>query len=422
MFRLFSRLVIFGVLSALPVFLLSCGSSTHSMGGGSGSGSGTGGSGSGGSGSGGSGSGGSSSSGGFAAGIGGAGQTSAAHFLIAVQVPGINPFATTINPGGTLTAATATVNTYTVFNPMGMDGAIDPSGSFFYQAGEPGLWAFNINRQNGNLTEMSNSPYDDTVKFEAVAVDQLGKFVYAFAASQVYAYTIQACSGQLTPVAGSPFAASPSGEQFEIPFDRIAVSQDDRFLYVGASTGIFAYAINSSTGALTEVSGSPFGGSAGMAGAIVAPASGYLYELPMASSPNGTGIYGYSINSSTGALTALSGSPFGSNCGGSNLTSPTSGKFLFGAGCGMYQINASTGALTFLAADPAAPGDGWAVFDPPGDLVWIIVSPQPCFHCDIGPEAFQVDSNTGTLTAVPNSFFFITNSEVGGLQALAISQ
>src|SRR5215475_4824533 len=53
---------------------------------------------------------GSPASGGFAAGIGGAGQTSAAHFLIASQVPGSTPFPTVIGSSGTLTAAKATTN------------------------------------------------------------------------------------------------------------------------------------------------------------------------------------------------------------------------------------------------------------------------------------------------------------------------
>lgn len=372
------------------------------------------------------GSGGSSSGpsvGGFAAGMGSSGQTGSAHFLIGIQVPGVTPIPTTIGAAGTLTTAAATVSPYTVFNPMAMDAAIDPTGSFFYQAAEPGIWAFTIDRQNGNLTEMSGSPYDPTVKFETVTVDQLGKFVYAFAAGQVYAYSIQSGSGQLTAVTGSPFAAAPSDLSFTAPFDRIAISQNDQYLYAGTSAGIFAYSINATNGALTEISGSPFGASAGVAGALVAPSTGFLYETIMNSSPtDASPIYGYSIDSSTGALTAISGSPFGSNCGGSNLTSPASGQFLFSADCGMYQINSNTGALSFLFADPTAPYSGWAVFDPAGAFLWIVNSQEPCFDCNIGVTAYQVNANTGTLTMVPNSFFLMQNSQVGSIQAIAVTQ
>ena len=401
MSRSFFRLLMYVALAAMALWLTNCGSSSNST---TGS---TGGSGSGG-----------GSTAAYAAGVGGAGQTSSAKFLYAVQVPGLTPFATTINSGGTLTKATVSVGQYSVFNPMGMMAAIDPTGTYFYQAVEPGLWAFTINRQNGNLTENSASPYDSTVNFEAVAVDQLGKYVYGFGGGQVYAYSIQS-GGQLTAVAGSPFAAATSGEQYAIPFDRIAVSQDDKYLYVGTSTGIFGYSINASTGALTPVAGSPFGASAGASGGLIAPATGFLYELTSGNSQ--TGIFGYSMNDSTGALTAIAGSPFGKCTGGSHLTSPASGKFLFGASCGMYSIDSSSGALTFVTADPTAPYSTWAVFDPPGDMLWLVTSPLPCFSCEIGPEAFQVDAS-GNLTEVQNSFFLITDSEVGGIQALALTQ
>jgi hypothetical protein len=113
---------------------------------------------------------GSPSSGGFAAGIGGAGQNSAAHFLIATQVPGSTPFPTVIGSNGTLTAAKATANPVGETNPMGIVGAIDPSGSFLYQADWSGLTAFTIDRQTGNVTEMSTSPYEASPKFDGVAV------------------------------------------------------------------------------------------------------------------------------------------------------------------------------------------------------------------------------------------------------------
>jgi hypothetical protein len=48
-------------------------------------------------------------------------------------------------------------------------------------------------------------------------------------------------------------------------------------------------------------------------------------------------------------------------------------------------------------------------------------SPLSCFHCDRGVETFQVDPTTGKMTDVPNSFFFITNTEVGDVQSLAIT-
>lgn len=396
-----SKCSVIFVSFAMALFLASCGSSKSSSGGGV-----------------------TSSTGSYAAGVGGAGQTGAAKFLIAVQFVGANPTPTVINSSGTLTLAQSTPNSQNA-QASALTGAIDPSGTFFYEAVDTGLWAFTINRQNGNLTEMSTSPYEASVNFESVAVDQLGKFVYAYDGidGALYAFNIQAGTGQLTAVTGSPFAAGASGAMSAAPADRIAISQNDNYLYVGTGSGIDAYSISSS-GALTMVSGSPFGVSAGAGLALVAPSSGYLYET-IGGVSNPPGIYGYSIESSSGALTSISGSPFGTSCGSMNLTSPASGNFLFGTGCGMYQISASTGALTFLAADPEAANsdnsDSWAVFDPNGAFVWILTEQAPCFQCQVGVDAYQVNSS-GSMTLVPNSFLVMTNSEFGSIGGLAITQ
>ena len=410
--RIFSAVLLF----AIALFFTACATS-HSGGSGSGSGSGTG---SGGSGSGGTGGSSGPAPGGYAAGIGGAGQTSSAGFLTAVQIPGAQPIPNKINSNGTLTPAK--VNFMQVAgNPMAMNAAIDPSGSFLYEAVQPGLYGFTINRQTGDLTVMPNSPVAPTQSFDAVAVDQLGKFVYAYGGGQVFAYTIQSGTGQLSPVAGSPFGAAASGQQFAIASDRIAVSQNDKFLYVATSNGIMGYTIDATSGALSMIAGSPFASNV-PASTVVAPASGFLYETAQSSSgPTTSGIYGYSIDANTGVLTAISGSPFGPACGADNLTSPASGKFLFGASCGMYQIDASTGALTQLSGDPSTPNSIWAVFDPMGTFLWLITTDTNCWHCDIGVTAYQVDANTGAMTMVPNSFLIMQNDMTGGLQALAIS-
>ena len=269
---------------------------------------------------------------------------------------------------------------------------------------------------------MPGSPISPSQNFDAIVVDQLGKFVYAYGGGQVFAFAIQPGTGQLSPITGSPFGAASSGQQFFVAGERMAVSQTDKYLYIASSSGILAYSIDSSTGALTMVAGSPFGGSAGSAFAIVAPSSGFLYEtVASTTSPPQAGIYGYSIDDNTGALTALTGSPFAPGCSAENLTSPANGKFLFAAGCGMYQINTASGALTHLFNDPSTPNSTWAVFDPAGAFLWLVTTDQNCWHCDIGVTSFQVDANTGNMIMVPNSFFVMQNDMTGSIQSLAIT-
>ena len=363
--------------------------------------------------------------GGYAAGVGAAGETNSARFLIATQIPGANPIPTTINSNGTLTVAKLTTPVPTLANgdnPWALNSAIDPSGNFLYEAAAPGLYGFRIDRQTGNLAQMSNFPVAPSQNFDAIAIDQLGKFVYAYAGSQLFAYTIQAGTGQLSPVAGSPFTAPKSGLQFFVGSNRLAVSQDDKYLYAASSGGVAAFSIDSTTGALTPVPGSPFGGSSGAAFAVVAPSTGFLYETVTttnSTSPS-TGIVGYSIDPKTGALSSLPGSPFAPGCYGNNLTSPASGKFLFAATCGMYSIDPSTGALMHLSNDPSTPMSSWAVFDPAGAFVWMITTDQNCFHCDVEVTAFTVDSS-GNMAQVPNSALIMQNTMTGGLQALAVT-
>ncbi|MBV9182415.1 MAG: hypothetical protein JO356_13980 [Acidobacteria bacterium] len=305
-----------------------------------------------------------------------------------------------------------------------MAAAIDPSGSYLYQAVSPGIYGYSINRQSGDLTQMANFPVAPAQNFQAIVVDQLGKFVYAYDGAQLFGYAIQSGTGQLSPIPGSPFSAGPSGQQYFAGSNRLAVSQDDNHLYLATSNGILGFSIDHSTGTLTALPGSPFGTSAGSAFAVAAPASGFLYETVMATTPQpNTGIIGYSIDQKTGALTALPGSPFGPACAADNLTSPASGKFLFAASCGMYTIDPATGALMHVANDPAMPSTpipNWAVFDPAGAFIWLITYEQNCWHCDIGVTSYQVDAR-GTVTPVPHSFVVMQNDNSGGISSLAIT-
>lgn len=170
------------------------------------------------------------------------------------------------------------------------------------------------------------------------------------------------------------------------------------------------------------IAGSPFG--VQNAFAIVVVPSQHLYESTNATKGTSTaGIYGYTIDPTSGALTPVSGSPFGSSCGADNVATAVAGKFLFVSNCGTYSIDGNSGALQLVTAyQPFIfPGD-WAVSDPAGKFLWAITMAQSCFHCDVGVSAYQVDPNTGNITLVPNSFFVMQNSFSGSIVSLAITQ
>jgi 6-phosphogluconolactonase (cycloisomerase 2 family) len=368
------------------------------------------------------GSGGSSST--FAAGVGGAGQVSAARFLIGIQYPYLGPVPTKVNPDGTLTAA-ADNSKSSQHSQNATHAAINPSGTFLYEAAQPGIWGYLIDRNTGNIKQMPNNPIAAKQNFDSVAIDQAGKFLYAYGGGQVFAYVINAGAGDLTAVPGSPFAAAPPSQSYG-PADHLAVDQTNKFLYVSTSTGVIGYTINSNTGALTMISGSPFGSTVPGPFAISVLPSNHLYESTFSSSGTTGGIYGYSIDPSTGALTAVAGSPFDTSCANAdNLTAPAQTNFMYVAGCGMFSVSTSNGALTMVANDPdnSVGNQQWPVFEPSGKLIWLITQDTNCFDsCNVGVSAYDVNPSNGALTLVPNSFFVMADSFSGFISSVAITQ
>ena len=365
---------------------------------------------------------------GYGEGTGASGQTAPAKFMYVNPLGVGGPYALALQSDGTLTKQTGG----SAYNNIPMTMAIDPSGSFVFQTAlqfqltqQGGLFVYAIDRSTGSLTTAPGSPYAIPQTVFTDIVDNAGKFLYVQGTSGVYAFSIQS-DGSLTAVPGSPFsdAGAPSSVGYPTPASLMAVDQTNQFLYVSTIGGISAFSINS-TGMLTSIAGSPFGASMGNPWSItVTPNNKFLYEVD---AKQATVVYGYSIDQSSGVLTAISGSPFNTGtCGTSlqgvpgpdNLTIASAGKFLYD-NCGIYSLDASTGAIvqtsTFVAGD-------WPVIDPTGDFLWAITPQQDCFHCDVGITAYQVDPNSGILTAVPNSLLVLTNSEIGYLDSIAVTK
>lgn len=419
------------ILFTSAIFLTNCGGVSS---GSSGSGSGAAGTGPGsGSGSGSGGSGGAQVIPGYGEGIGASGQANAPKFLYANPLPGGGPYAASIGNNGILSLTTG--GSANNLDPETL--AIDPSGSFVFQTAvgysggtQGGIFVYAINRSNGSLGTATGS-YLSGQTLYADVVDNKGKFLFALSTNGVYAFSIQAGTGVLTPVPGSPFAAAgASSAGYPQPATLMAVDQTNQFLYVSTSAGISGYTIDQNTGGLTPMAGSPFGAEVIKPWTIViTPNNSYLYELQSQDNKN---IYAYSIDQSSGVLTPISGSPFSTGTCGTmvapgtigipgpdNMTIASAGKFMYD-NCGIYSIDQSTGTITQTSS--SGPGD-WPVISPTGDFLWAITGDQEaCFNCDIGVTTYQVDANTGALTPVPNSFVLLTNSEVGSVDSLAITQ
>ena len=168
---------------------------------------------------------------------------------------------------------------------------------------------------------------------------------------------------------------------------------------------------------------------------VVDPKGRFLYAGPVQTTAQG--IWGYSIDATSGELTPMSGSPFFSQFGGSAvITIDPSGKFLYDDGQA-YSINQTTGSLApltnFTGVGPAVitkDGIGIQFFcpmlngpgtlssyriDSSGNAVNLANLTVTCASGDpavdptgkfvyVSAAVFQLDPGTGNLVQTPGSF------------------
>lgn len=290
--------------------------------------------------------------------------------------------------------------------------AANPAGTFLYalDAVSNGVDGFSIS-SNGSLTKMTGSPFagPGLGGIEGLEIDPSGKFLFATSGTTIGgnssgligAFVIDGTTGTLSAVSGSPFAAGVQPTQ-------LAVHPSGKFLFVSDGVnGVLAFSINPSSGVLTPVSGAQLSG--GTQGIAVDPAGKYLYAVDLSNA-----VYAYSIDSSTGALLPVSGSPFFESSGllsGYIILSP-SGKFLYTLDAldsptpiYGFSINSSTGALSTIPGSPF-PGPNTMVFsaslaiDPAGTFLYASCSDGNC-----GIMGFNIDATTGALTSITGSPF-----------------
>ena len=234
----------------------------------------------------------------------------------------------------------------------------------------------------------------------------------------ISAYTVNATTGALTPIPGSPFStAAFNGDRFFVDMDPAG-----HFLFVTTRGENFVqvFSINQTTGVLTEVPGSPFDSGGNDAyEAEINETGKFLY---VSNSLSGT-IGQFSI-ASTGALAPIAppvqtqGDPF-------HLSIAPNGKFLYAAvntdGGYLiegYSVNSSTGALTELAGSPFNSGKCPEALETDFSSQFLIVPNR----CDGTVSVFKIDPTTGALTGVPGSPFAAGESPVNFAEAQIGSQ
>lgn len=252
-------------------------------------------------------------------------------------------------------------------------------------------------------------PSGGSTPYSAV-IDPTGKYLLVTNSSlsdSVSVFSIDSGSGALTAVPGSPFFANDTPNE-------ILITPNSNLVYVSNPRigSVTAFTFSTSTGALTQVPGSPFASGSGASGLIADGSGQHLYvanssAINPASNTVGN-ISGFTINTTTGGLTPISGSPFTSAVGSGPgpLVLDPSGRFLFATTPGgnysvwVFAIG-SGGELTAEGSSPYSvpAGSLFALIDVRGGFLYI---GSQSAH---GVAGYTYDQNNGQPTLITNSPF-----------------
>ena len=316
--------------------------------------------------------------------------TSPAKFLYHPGLDGVDAY--TIGSDGSLTLINGSPflwpSQYPGWHPSVSTMAISPNDKTLYGVPDPGygdaILGFQIDSATGALTAMpsgfsigdgpTSAPYKEVI-------DPSGKFMYVtdwYANAMTYPtpagiaeLSIDPSSGNLTPLSNSPALLPYNSDPWPIVMDPTG-----KFVYVSSAEGdgVFGFIRDSTTGELTEMSGSPFNISVGTAGdglpMVIHPSGKFLYTS------NYDGSFGgYMIDPVSGNLSPITGSPFPTQgpiggclfvgpCGvQSQLLIDPSWKYAYSdqrtnqtgqPSIAIYNVNQTTGALSRAGGSPEA--------------------------------------------------------------------
>jgi 6-phosphogluconolactonase len=274
-------------------------------------------------------------------------------FLYAINSNGNSISRFNIATDGTLTIS----STPTPTGSGPREAVIDPSGQYLLVTNtlSDNISVYSIDNGTGALTEVAGSPFFANIGPAAMVVTPSGKFVYV-TNPLGYVTGFSFSAGVLTEVAGSPFAAG-SG------VSAITVDASESFVYTANTTAntVSGFRINSTTGALTPLQGSPYSSTAGTAPSTIAidPRNTIVYVTTPGSSFS---VWAFTIDSTAGVLTAVRGSPFNLLSGGGLfLQMEPRGNFFYVANQSTaevagYQYNSGSGTPTAITGSPFTTG------------------------------------------------------------------
>jgi 6-phosphogluconolactonase (cycloisomerase 2 family) len=227
----------------------------------------------------------------------------------------------------------------------------------------------------------------------------------------IAAYAINQTTGALTEISGSPFNAGTSPQ-------KLTLDATGRYAYVtnAGSNDVYAYTIDATTGALAQIANGHVATDSQPFELLLHRTGRFAYVANTGSAS----ISAYSVSSATGALTPLPGSPFSTggvpgdvtpyNGGRAPMVLHPNGKLLLvrstsAQTISVFTIDQGSGALSPAPGGTVMVGQGavWQSLDPTGRFLFVAnhgLTPGPG-----SISVFSLDQSSGALTPVAGSPF-----------------
>jgi len=227
--------------------------------------------------------------------------------------------------------------------------------------------------------------------------DPTGDFLFVTfdLSNMIASFAVDSTSGALTLVPGTPVHTGAGPKN-------IAIDPAGKFLYLSnaGSNDVSGYTI--SNGSLKEVPGSPFMTGLVPYGLEVSESGLFLYVTNRDSNT----VTAYAIDQITGSLAPIAGSPFAAGMGPRAIALSETGEFAFvpnrfSNDVTVYRVDTMNGALTPVAGSPFPAGmDPRSVtLDASGQFLYVGNTASN----DV--SAYVIDTDTGALMPTPGSPF-----------------
>jgi 6-phosphogluconolactonase len=334
-------------------------------------------------------------------------NTVAGDVLYIANLTAANLIAYGVSKTGALTAVSG--SPYTLGGaPTSM--AITPGNTYLYVGSADGITGYSIGT-GGVLTELNSGTaiVTDVVASPSMQVDTSGNYLMvagtnlSTAAPEIGIYQIDTTTGLLTELTGSPLAvADGSGATGSGP-GQLYITPNNQFVYLTLGTGgTEVLTFTESSGALTDTGkfqGLRTGGTA-QVGVVANSASSLLFIAE-----TGLGVRVFTLGSS-GQTTEITGSPFAAGTGPGSMVLNTAGTDLYVANKGSGTISgfsvASTGVAGTLKALSGSPFNAGTLplsltLDQSGDF---LAAANSGGTPNLG--VYSIGATTAALTSVSN--------------------